>query len=114
MAKRKEIEEQLNYFLNMCPKPFSWEKKKRKRAFFDGKLRGPFLARVALKSYWKKKYMQINLLDVDIQKGELGSSFSNSLLQLSSYFRYWFQNLLYQMSSRLTTNFLYPNHRHLF
>ena len=39
----------------MCPKPFSWEKKKRKRAFFDGKLRGPFLARVALKSYWKKK-----------------------------------------------------------
>ena len=55
MTKRKEIEEQLNYFLNMCPKPFSWEKKKRKRAFFDGKLRGPFLARVALKSYWKKK-----------------------------------------------------------
>ena len=63
----------------MCPKPFSWEKKKRKRAFFDGKLRGSFLARVALKSYWKKKYMQINLLDVDIQKGELGSLFSNSL-----------------------------------
>ena len=89
-------------------------KKKKKKGFFDGKLRGPFLARVALKSYWKKKYMQINLLDVDIQKGELGSLFSNSLLQLSSYFRYWFQNLLYQMSSRLTTNFLYPNHRHLF
>ena len=46
--QKKRIGEQLNYFWNMCPKPFSWAKNKRK-FFFVGKLRGMLLARVALK-----------------------------------------------------------------
>ena len=46
--QKKRIGEQLNYFLNMCPKPFSWAKNKRK-LFSDGKSRGPLLARVALR-----------------------------------------------------------------
>ena len=33
----------------MCTKPFSWAKNKG-RLFFDGKSRGPLLARVALKT----------------------------------------------------------------
>ena len=36
-----------NYFWNMCPKPFSWAKNKRK-LFSDGKSRGPPLVRAAL------------------------------------------------------------------
>ena len=32
----------------MCPKPFPWAKNKR-RLFPDGKSRGPFLAKAALK-----------------------------------------------------------------
>ena len=48
-SKKRGIGEQLNYFWNMCPKPFSWAKNKRK-LFSDGKSRGPLLARVALKS----------------------------------------------------------------
>ena len=45
-TQKKRIGEQLNYFWNMCPKPFSWAKNKRE-LFSDGKLRGPLL--VALK-----------------------------------------------------------------
>ena len=48
-TQKKRIGEQLNYFWNMCPKPFSWAKNKRK-LFSDGKSRGPLLARVALKT----------------------------------------------------------------
>ena len=47
-TQKKRIGEQLNYFWNMCPKPFSWAKNKR-NFFSVGKLRGPLLARVALK-----------------------------------------------------------------
>ena len=47
-TQKKRIGEQLNYFWNMCPKPFSWAKNKRK-LFSVGKSRGPLLARVALK-----------------------------------------------------------------
>ena len=49
-AQKKRIGEQLNYFWDMCPKPFPWVKNKRKLSS-DGKLRGPFLARAALNSY---------------------------------------------------------------
>ena len=52
-TQKKRIGEQLNYFWNMCPKPFSWAKNKRK-LFSDGKSRGPLLARVALKSACKR------------------------------------------------------------
>ena len=45
--KKKKIGEQLNYLWNMCPKPFSWTKNKRK-LFSDGKSRGALLARAAL------------------------------------------------------------------
>ena len=44
----------------MCPKPFSWAKKKRK-LFSDGKSRGPLLARVALNN--TETY---NISDVDM------------------------------------------------
>ena len=37
-TQKKRIGEQLNYFWNMCPKPFSWAKNKRK-LFTDGKSR---------------------------------------------------------------------------
>ena len=37
-VQKKRIGEQLNYFWNMCPKPFSWAKNKRK-LFTDGKSR---------------------------------------------------------------------------
>ena len=49
-TQKKRIGEQLNYFWNMCPKPFSWAKNKRKR-FSDGKSRGPLLEGVALNSW---------------------------------------------------------------
>ena len=49
-TQKKGIGEQLKYFRDMCPKPFSWAKNKRK-LFPDGKSRGPFLARAALNSY---------------------------------------------------------------
>ena len=48
-TQKKRIGEQLNYFWNMCPKRFSWAKKKRK-LFSDGKSRGPLLARAALEA----------------------------------------------------------------
>ena len=47
-TQKKRIREQLNYFGNMCPKPFSWAKNKIKLFFFffsDGKS----LARAARK-----------------------------------------------------------------
>ena len=47
-TQKERIGEQLNYFWNMCPKPFSRAKNKRK-LFSDGRSRGPLLARVALK-----------------------------------------------------------------
>ena len=47
-TQKKRIGEQLNYFWNMCPKPFSWTKNARK-LFSDGKSRGPLLVRAALK-----------------------------------------------------------------
>ena len=47
-TQKKRIGEQLNYFWNMYPKPFSWAKNKRKLAL-DGKSRGSLLARAALK-----------------------------------------------------------------
>ena len=47
-TQKKRIGEQLNYFGNMCPKPFSWAKNERK-LFSVGKSRGPLLARAALK-----------------------------------------------------------------
>ena len=49
-TQKERIGEQLNYFWNMCPKPFSWAKNKRKR-FSDGKSRGPLLEGVALNSW---------------------------------------------------------------
>ena len=48
--KKKTIGEQLHYFWNVYPKPFSWAKNKRK-LFSDGKSRGPLLARAALKVF---------------------------------------------------------------
>ena len=47
-TQKERIGEQLNYFWNMWPKPFSWAKNKRE-LFSDGKSRGPLLARAALK-----------------------------------------------------------------
>ena len=47
-TQKKRIGEQLNDFWNMCPKPFSWAKNKKK-LFSDGKSRGPLLAGAALK-----------------------------------------------------------------
>ena len=46
-TQKKRIGEQLNYFWNMCSKPFSWAKNKRK-LFSDGKPGGPLLAGAAL------------------------------------------------------------------
>ena len=46
---KKRTGEQLNYFWNMYPKPFSWARNERK-LFSDGKSRGTLLERVALKS----------------------------------------------------------------
>ena len=50
-TRKKRIRDQPNYFLNMCPKPFSWAKNQGK-LFLDGKSRGPLLARVALNQLW--------------------------------------------------------------
>ena len=57
---KKENWRTTKLFWNMCPKPFSWAKKKRK-LFSDGKSRGPLLARVALNN--TKTY---NISDVDM------------------------------------------------
>ena len=46
-TQKERIREQLNYFSNMCPNPFSWAKNKRKLSS-DGKSRGPLLARAVL------------------------------------------------------------------
>ena len=46
--QKKRIGEQLNCFWNMCPKPFTWAKNKRK-LFSDGKSWGPLLTGAALK-----------------------------------------------------------------
>ena len=43
----------------MCPKPFPWEKNKKK-LFPDGKSRGPFLARAALNSYQRNDCYILN------------------------------------------------------
>ena len=48
-TQKERIEEQLNYFWNMCPKPFLWAKNKRK-LFSNEKSRGPLSASAALKS----------------------------------------------------------------
>ena len=50
-TRKKRIRDQPDYFLNMCPKPFSWAKNQGK-LFLDGKLRGPLLARVAQRLMW--------------------------------------------------------------
>ena len=50
-TRKMRIRDQPNYFLNMCPKPFSWAKNQGK-LFLDGKSRGPLLARVALNQLW--------------------------------------------------------------
>ena len=47
-TRKKRTGELLNYFWNMCPKPFSWAKSKR-TLFPDGKWRGPLSAKAALK-----------------------------------------------------------------
>ena len=47
-TQKKRTGEQLNYFWNMCPKPFSWAKNKRK-LFSDRKSKGSLLARAALR-----------------------------------------------------------------
>ena len=44
----------------MCPKPFSWAKNKRK-LFSDGKLRGPLLGRVALKTDKEQSLLRFKL-----------------------------------------------------
>ena len=54
-TQKKRIGEQLNHFWNMCPKPFSWAKNKRK-VFSDGKSRGPLLASAALKTNIQKTW----------------------------------------------------------
>ena len=54
-TQKERIGEQLNYYRNICPKPFSWAKNKRK-LFSDGKSKGPLLARVA-----HKLGLQINI-----------------------------------------------------
>ena len=59
-TQKKRIGEQLNYFWNMCPKPFSWAKNKRK-LFSDGKLRGPLLGRVALKTDKEQSLLRFKL-----------------------------------------------------
>ena len=46
--RKKGIGEQINYFWNMCPKPFLWANSQR-NFFSDGKSRGPLSARAALK-----------------------------------------------------------------
>ena len=56
--QKKRIGEQLNYFWNMCPKPFSWAKNKRK-LFSDGKSRGPLLAGAALNTLRERFYAKI-------------------------------------------------------
>ena len=61
-TRKKRIGEQLNYFLNMCPKPFPWAKNKR-TLFPDGKSRGPLLAKAALK---QRKHYFLS----DLSKGE--------------------------------------------
>ena len=50
VKQKKRIGEQLNYFLNVCPQPFSWAKNKRK-LLSEGKSRGPLLAGAALKQF---------------------------------------------------------------
>ena len=54
-TQKKRIGEQLNYFWNMCPKPFLWTKIKE-NFFSDEKSRGPLLARAALKIDMTTKY----------------------------------------------------------
>ena len=49
-TQKKRIGEQLTYFWNMCFKPFSWAKSKRK-LFSDGRSWGPLLARAAPNTY---------------------------------------------------------------
>ena len=44
-TQKKRIGEQLNYFWNICPKPFWWAKNKKK-LFSDAKSRGPLLGKV--------------------------------------------------------------------
>ena len=47
-TRKNRIGEQLNYFWNICPKPF-YGKKIKENFFTVGKTRGPLLARAALK-----------------------------------------------------------------
>ena len=57
-TQKKRIGEQLNYFWNMCPKPCSWAKNKRK-LFTDGKSRRPLLAGAALNTLLERFYAEI-------------------------------------------------------
>ena len=85
-TQKKRIGEQLNFFWNMCPKPFSWAKNKRK-LFSVGKSRGPLLARVALKLS-NHKILRPCLYLVDGRLCSLIQSANNHLL-LPSVNEFW-------------------------
>ena len=94
-TQKKRIGEQLNYFWNMCPKPFSWAKNKRK-LFSVGKSRGPLLARVALKLS-NHKILRPCLYLVDGRLCSLIQSANNHLL-LPSVNECW--NSKYALNSK--------------
>ena len=75
VKQKKKIGEQLNYFWNMCPKPFSWTKNKRK-LFSDGKSRGPLLAGAALNHIAKENYQLISWSEL-ISEGRSWKSLAN-------------------------------------
>ena len=94
-TQKERIGEQLNYFWNMCPKPFSWAKNKRK-LFSVGKSRGPLLARVALKLS-NHKILRPCLYLVDGRLCSLIQSANNHLL-LPSVNECW--NSKYALNSK--------------
>ena len=71
--KKQRIREQLNYFWNMCPNPFSWAKMKNQ--FLWQKSRRPLLARAALSN---AKHDQNNSLFIEILTSVVYKMFSEN------------------------------------
>ena len=69
-TQKKRIGEQINHFLNMCPKPWANGQKMKDKIFSDGKSRGPLLARAALKTNIQKTWrttMSCRLVSPNLQ-----------------------------------------------
>ena len=117
--QKKKIGEQLNYFWNMCSKPFSWTKNKRK-LFSDGKSRGTLLAGAALNHIAKENYQLISWSEL-ISEGRSWKSLANgrsradpSILQvfsdylIASWDLYWARSLSTLWCSKISAKLVRP------